>query len=77
MCCMHEVISTTSMTKHLNFLQQYNKEYETKMEELERQAIWTTHRIYVEMHNKNADLYGFTTGMNEYADLVSDQCVFD
>ena len=33
--------------------------------------IWSMNKKYVELHNANADLYGFTTGMNEFADLVS------
>lgn len=36
-----------------------------------RLNIWTSNKKYVEMHNANADAYGFTTTMNEYADLVS------
>jgi len=41
------------------------------VEEFQRRGIWEMHRSYVEEHNRNADVYGFTTGMNEYADLVS------
>lgn len=45
--------------------------YASDDEALMRLNIWTTHKKYVELHNANADLYGFTTAMNEYADLVS------
>ena len=54
-------------------LQEFNKVYENDEIELSRLTIWTTHRKFVEEHNANADLWGFTTGMNEYADLVSQQ----
>ena len=52
--------------------QLYGKEYGSDDEEFQRRGIWEMHRSYVEEHNRNADVYGFTTGMNEYADLVSD-----
>lgn len=52
-------------------VQDFVKKYETPEEELMRQNIWSMNRKYVEEHNNNADMYGFTTAMNEYADLVS------
>lgn len=55
----------------LAFLQEFGKQYGSDEEEIQRMTIWTSNRKYVEQHNANADLYGFTTGMNEYADLVS------
>ncbi len=51
-------------------MQTYGKSYETDEAEFQRRGIWEMHRKYVEEHNLNADVYGFTTGMNEYADLV-------
>ena len=51
--------------------QQLSKKYVSEEEEVRRMNIWAMNKKYVEMHNANADLYGFTTGMNEYADLVS------
>lgn len=49
----------------------FSKEYGSEEEEMMRLNIWTANWKYVEMHNANADAYGFTTGMNEYADLDS------
>lgn len=48
---------------------QFSKKYEGDEEEIRRMNIWAMNKKYVELHNANADLYGFTTGMNEYADL--------
>ena len=49
----------------------YNKVYETKETELERQIIWESNKKFVENHNANSDKFGFTVAMNEFADLVS------
>ena len=49
----------------------YNKVYETKETELERQIIWESNKKFVENHNANSDMFGFTVAMNEFADLVS------
>ena len=51
----------------------YNKVYETKDLELRRQIIWESNKKFVENHNANADKFGFTVAMNEFADLVSYQ----
>ena len=49
----------------------YNKVYETTDAELARQIIWESNKKFVENHNANADKFGFTVAMNEFADLVS------
>lgn len=46
----------------------HSKDY-AKAEELHRHAIWESNKLYVENHNANASLWGYTLGMNEYADL--------
>ena len=51
-------------------MQLYSKEYLSDAEEFQRRGIWEMHWSYVEEHNRNADVYGYTTAMNEYADLV-------
>lgn len=51
--------------------QDFGKSYFTGEEAMQRLAIWTSNKKYVELHNANADVYGFTLAMNEYADLVS------
>uniref|UniRef100_A0A1X7VMI2 Uncharacterized protein n=1 Tax=Amphimedon queenslandica TaxID=400682 RepID=A0A1X7VMI2_AMPQE len=50
----------------------YNKVYETKETELERQIIWESNKKFVENHNANSDKFGFTVAMNEFADLDAD-----
>ena len=49
----------------------HSKVYETEEVELARQIIWESNKKFVENHNANADKFGFTVAMNEFADLVS------
>ena len=49
--------------------QQYGKSYESEDEELYRQTIWQTKKVYVDLHNANADQHGYSLEMNEYADM--------
>lgn len=50
---------------------QYNKKYGSDEEELNRHITWESNRLRVENHNANADKYGYTLTMNEFADMVS------
>ena len=34
--------------------------------------IWEANKNYVDNHNQNAEVFGFTLAMNEFADMVSD-----
>ncbi len=45
--------------------------YESDEEELGRLTIWAANRKFVEQHNSQADYWGYTTEMNEFADMVS------
>lgn len=49
----------------------YSKGYETAEEELSRQITWESNKLRVENHNANADKYGYTLTMNQFADMVS------
>ena len=49
----------------------HSKTYNNEMEELHRINIWTSNKAFVEEHNKHSDKFGFTVGMNAFADLVS------
>ena len=49
---------------------QHGKSYGHKVEELERHLIWASNRKYIEEHNANADLFGYTLAMNHFGDLV-------
>lgn len=49
---------------------QHGKSYTHRVEELERHLIWASNRKYIEEHNANADLLGYTLAMNHFGDLV-------
>lgn len=50
---------------------QHGKWYAHSVEELERHIIWASNRKYIEDHNANADMFGYTLAMNQFGDLVS------
>ena len=50
---------------------EHAKSYESDLEELERHLVWLSNKEYIDQHNANADLFGFTLAMNNFGDLVS------
>lgn len=50
---------------------EYGKKYECEEMELSRRSIWAANKVFVDTHNANAALHGYTVTMNEFADLVS------
>lgn len=56
--------------------QTYKKEYKEEIEELQRHATWLVNKKLVEEHNSLADhQFGYTLGMNEFADLTNEEFV--
>ena len=53
---------------------QHGKSYRHGMEELERHLIWASNWNYIEEHNANSDLFGYTLAMNQFGDLVCNVC---
>ena len=50
---------------------EHGKSYESQREELERHLVWLSNREYINAHNKNSDVFGFTLSMNHLGDIVS------
>ena len=50
---------------------QHKKSYGSQREELERHLVWLSNREYINAHNKNAHILGFTLAMNHLGDIVS------
>ena len=48
----------------------YNRKYNSKEEELQRQVIWQANKKYVEEHNAHKDKFGYSLKMNQFADMV-------
>eukprot|EP00731_Ephydatia_muelleri_P007188 Em0003g1436a len=49
----------------------HQRSYESQLQEMERHAIWVANRKYIEHHNANADVFGYTLAMNGFGDLTS------
>lgn len=52
---------------------QHGKSYASEREELEKHLVWVSNKEYIERHNANSDVFGFTLAMNHFGDLVSNQ----
>lgn len=50
---------------------QYGKLYQSSHEDLERHLVWSANKLYIEMHNVNAEVFGYKLCMNHLSDLVS------
>lgn len=48
----------------------HGKSYGSQIEELERHVIWQANRKYIEAHNQNSHILGFTLKMNHFGDMV-------
>ena len=49
---------------------QHGKSYSEERGELERHIVWLSNRAYIEHHNANAKIFGFTLAMNQFGDMV-------
>lgn len=47
------------------------KTYATSLDELERHLIWLSNKKYIDHHNANSHIFGFTLAMNHLGDIVS------
>ena len=48
----------------------HGKSYGTDLEELERHLVWLSNKKYIESHNNNAHMFGYTLAMNSFGDMV-------
>ena len=49
----------------------HGKSYESEHVELERHLVWLSNKEYIDQHNANSHIFGFTLAMNRHCDLVS------
>lgn len=65
------VIGLAASTAEWNLWKvEHGKEYSSEDEELERHAVWLSNMKYIQQHNANSDIHGFTLAMNEFGDMV-------
>ena len=50
---------------------QHGKSYGSVREELERHLVWLANREYINAHNQNSHIFGFTLAINHLGDIVS------
>ena len=48
----------------------HRKSYTTSSEELERHFIWLSNKKYIDAHNANVHVFGYSLSMNQYGDMV-------
>ena len=51
---------------------EHGKMYLDVREMVERHIVWASNREYIDQHNKNALLLGYSLRMNQFGDLVKD-----
>lgn len=54
---------------------QHGKNYNSQREELDRHLLWLSNREYINTHNKNTHIFGFTLAMNHFGDIVRTNCM--
>lgn len=78
LCCVSVGYATALKEPKYQFVQKWNlwknthgKSYQSDKEDLERHIVWLSNKEYIDQHNKNADIFGFTLAMNHLGDMVS------
>lgn len=69
--CVTMVTAVEFSDEWNNWKQLYQKTYECEHEELARYTIWVANKAYIEEHNKNVDVHGYSLKMNEFGDMVT------
>lgn len=71
------VLLALAASSHLEFAEewhqwksQHGKWYQSPGEELVRHRVWLENREYIQNHNKNVDLHGYSLALNHFGDLV-------
>ncbi len=70
-------IGLAASSVHYEFLEEWNlwkgqhgKSYGSERVDLERHIVWLSNKKYIEQHNANAHIFGFTLAMNHFGDMV-------
>ncbi len=50
---------------------QHDKNYLSSKEDLEKHLVWLSNKEYIDQHNANAGVFGYTLAMNHMGDEVS------
>lgn len=68
---LFSLISLTTAAAQFKYLKEWNmwkvehsKNYQSEREEVEKHLVWLSNKAYIDTHNANADIFGFTLMMN-------------
>ena len=50
---------------------EHGRSYDSERVELEKHLVWLSNKVYIEQHNANEHVFGFSLKMNHLGDLVS------
>ena len=53
----------------------HKKTYSSTREEVEKHVVWLSNKEYVDQHNANAHIFGFTLNLNHLGDMVGRGCL--
>nr|ACH48000.1 silicatein A2 [Latrunculia oparinae] len=73
-------LALATSVPQFQFVQEWNmwkgmhqKSYQNDLEELDRHTVWLSNKKYIEAHNQNSHVFGFTLAMNHFADLTDQE----
>lgn len=49
----------------------HDKSYTSQRDEIEKHCVWLSNKEYIDQHNANAHLFGYTLALNHLGDMVS------
>lgn len=50
---------------------QHQKTYGSDLEDLDRHKVWVSNKKFIDVHNDNSHIFGYSLAMNHFGDLVS------
>ena len=72
------LLTVAAAAAHFRFLEEWNnwkakhgRSYLSAREDLEKHVVWLSNKAYIEAHNINAEVFGYTLEINQFGDLVS------
>ena len=76
-------LALTEQVPRYEFLEEWNlwksqheKIYNSKLEELDRHMVWLSNKKFIELHNANSHIFGYSLAMNHFGDLVNNKVYF-
>ena len=48
----------------------HSKSYVSEKDEIEKHIVWLSNKEYIDQHNANSHIFGFTLDLNHFGDMV-------